>query len=410
MKLNDKICKNAKPKEKAYKLADGAGLYLEVAPNGSKYWRLKYYFLKKEKRISFGVYPVITLAEARVKRLEAKRLLAKGINPSEYKKAQQRQQEIEASNTFKHVALDWWETKKAGWTENHAGYTLRRLEVNIFPDIGNLPIHEIESYQVLDALKKTQARGANEVAYRCRSICKQIFDHGIITGKCKENPATALQHALQPYKKSNYTALEIKDIPEFVQTLHSNKARLYPHTLLAVEMLMLTFVRTSELIQATWDEFDLENKLWTIPAERMKMRKEHIVPLSTRVIEILEELKPLALCSQYIFPSQISLRKHMSNNTILKALERMGYKGRMTGHGFRALATTAIQEELHYPFHIVDLQLAHVKRNKVDQAYDRTTFIKERTKMMEDWASYLNEARSGGKVINANFGGVQSGR
>jgi len=380
-------------------------MYLEIMPTGSKLWRLKYRFNNKEKRASFGKYPIISLADAREHRLEAKRLLAQDIDPSEHKKALKRQKEVEATNTFKCVALDWWETKKSGWTENHGGYTLRRLEKNIFTTIGDLPIHEIKSYQVLEALKSVQARGANEVAYRCRSICKQVFDHGIITGKCTENPATALQHALQPYKKTNFTCIPTNEIPKFIQKLKYNNARLFPHTIYAVEMLMLTFVRTSEMINATWDEFDLENKVWTIPPERMKMGKEHIVPLSSRVIEILQELKPLASNSIYIFPSQINLKKHMSNNTVLKALERMGYKGRMTGHGFRALATTAIQEELNYPFNIVDLQLAHVKKSKVDQAYDRATFIKERTKMMQDWSDYISKCADTGKIINAKFGG-----
>jgi integrase len=404
MKLNDKVCKNTKGKEKPYRLADGEGMYLEVRPNGSRLWRLKYRINGKEKRLSFGVYPVVSLAEARDKRIDAKKLLANGVDPSAFKKEVERKEQINNNNTFEVVARDWWEMKKSGWTESHAGYTIRRLEHNIFPEIGHLPINDIEPPALLDALKKTQERGANEVAFRCKSICGQIFRYAIVKGMGTRDPSQDLQEALSPYKKKHYHALEPKDIPEFIQTLERNDARLFPHTKLAVELMMLTFVRTSELIKSTWDEFDIDRKVWEIPAERMKMNRPHIVPLSTRTIEILKELKNLS-CSgnNYLFPSKTNAHKHMSNNTILQAIGRLGYKGRMTGHGFRALAMTTIMQELGYRYEIPDLQLAHAKKAGVVAAYDRTSFIKERTKMMQEWDDYLAEAKVSGKVIKANF-------
>ncbi len=389
VKLSDKACRTAKPKEKAYKLFDGGGLYLEVTAKGSKLWRLKYRYLQKEKRLALGSYPLISLAEARELREQNKKLLTQGIDPSAHKKEQKHLQRLNSDNTFEKLACEWYDTQKPAWSESHARYTWRRLDQNILPEIGHLPIKEVKPLQVLDALKKVEARGANEMASRCRSLCDQVFRYAIISGRCEYNPAADLQGALQPYKKTHYAAITSEQLPEFIRTLKSNRARLYPHTLLAVEMLMLTFVRTSELIKATWDEFDLEAKVWRIPAERMKMDREHVVPLSARVIDILRELKELCPTSRYIFPSQIQLSKHMSNNTILKALERMGYKGVMTGHGFRALAMSTIKEKLGYAHEVVDLQLAHQKKSNVDRAYDRATFIEERTKMMQDWDDYI---------------------
>lgn len=399
MKLTDKACKAAKPKEKPYPMADGGGLYLEIQPSGRKYWRMKYRFNDKQKKLAFGVYPEISLAKARERRAEAKELLSDGIDPMQYKKEQKLVKKLEAGNTFEFIAREWWEMKLPTWSESHAGYNIRRLERNIFPEIGHMPIKDITPPVLLDALRKTQKRGAKEVAYRCKSLCGQVFRYAIVTGRGERDPSQDLQDALEPLKKAHYSALEVKELPEFVKALHKNQARLYRHTVLATEMLMHTFVRTGELIGATWSEFDFDKKVWEIPAERMKMDRPHVVPLSTRVLAILEELQEMSEGSDYIFPSQISLKKHMSNNTILKAIERLGYKGRMTGHGFRALAMTAIQEELKYPFNVVDLQLAHVKKSRVDQAYDRTQFIKERTKMMQDWSDYLAWCLTGGDVI-----------
>ncbi len=391
MKLNDKACKNKKPTDKPVKMADGGGLFLLVQPNGKKYWRMKYRYMNKERLLSFGEYPLVSLADARNKREEAKKLLLEKIDPSEQKKQDKRQKEIEAENSFKAIALEWHKNQSELWSDSHAKYTLRRLEQNIFPSFGNKPIITIEAPEILDTLKKVQDRGANEMATRLRSICSQVFRYGIVTGRASRNPAQDIHGALKPYKKSHFASIEINEIPEFLKTLNKNDARLYKHTQLAVKMLMLTFVRTSEMIEATWDEFDLENAQWFIPAERMKMKQPHIVPLSTQVLDILLELKALSPNSDYIFPSQFGHKKHMSNNTILKALERMGYKGKMTGHGFRALAMSAIKEKLNYRHEVVDRQLAHAPRSKVDRAYDRAKFLDDRVIMMQEWADYLEK-------------------
>jgi hypothetical protein len=248
MKLNDKSCKNAKPKEKPYKLADGEGLYLEVMPNGSKLWRLKYRVNGKEKRLSFGAYPIVTLANARDKKIEAKKLLANDTDPSEYKKELKRQEITNSQNTFEVIAREWWEQQKSGWTENHARYNLRRLEQNILPIIGSRPVAEIKRLEVLKALQDIQARGANEIAYRLQGLCSRIFDYAILKEMCENNPAVGLRQALSPYKKEHYASIEANELPEFLQKLEKNDARLFTHTRYAVKLLMLTFVNIPSIV------------------------------------------------------------------------------------------------------------------------------------------------------------------
>lgn len=391
MPLTDSACKNAKPTDKARKMADAHGLYLEVMPSGARYWRLKYRFHGKEKRLALGVYPDISLAEAREKREQARKLLANGTDPGFAKKEEKRQAARNAENTFESAAREWHANKLESWTSHHAKYVLKRLEADIFPEIGYLPIADITAPQILDALRKIEKRGAQEIAHRAQQTTGQIFRYAIVTGLAERNPAADLKGALKPVKRSHYAALESGDLPTFIQALEKNDARLYPHTRLGMKLLMLTFVRTSELIAAKWEEIDLKEKRWVIPAHRMKMRKDHIVPLATQSLEILVELKALAGNREWVFPSQINPRKHMSNNTILKALERMGYKGQATGHGFRALAMSTIKEKLGYRHEVVDRQLAHAHRSKVDAAYDRAKFLDERTVMMQNWADYIEE-------------------
>lgn len=390
MKLTNTACKNVKSQSKQVKMFDGGGLFLLVHPNGSKYWRLKYRFNGKEKLLALGVYPLVSLAEAREKRDEAKRLVALGLDPSEEARKKKKDQEIAYNNSFQAVALEWHGLKSSSWTDNHAGYTLRRLEANVFPEFGSRPVSDIEPREVLETLRKIEDRGAHEMAARVRSICSQIFRYAIVTSRADRDPCQDLQGALKPYKKSHYAAIDASELPEFLVRLNANDARLYKHTQLAVKMLMLTFVRTSELIQAKWEEFDLENAVWTIPASRMKMGKEHVVPLSKQVLDILKELKQISPKSEYVFPSQVGHKKHMSNNTVLKALERMGYKGKMTGHGFRSLAMTIAKEKLGYRHEVIDRQLAHLPQSSVDRAYDRARFLDERTEMMQKIADYVD--------------------
>jgi integrase len=403
MALTELKCKNTKPAGKPYKLSDSGGMYLEIMPNGSKYWRLKYRINGKEKRLALGVYPEVSLSDAREGRDKARKILKDGIDPSHAKQEQKRFQRLNAANTFEIIAREWHEHIKARWTEGYAKELLNRLEKDVFPALGNRPIASITAPQILDTVRKIESRGAHEIARRTLQCLGQIFRYAVVTSRAESDPTRDLKGALKPFKKGHYAALEVKDLPEFLQKLERNEARLFPQTLRAINLLMLTFVRTGEMINATWDEFDLKNAMWTIPAARMKMRRDHIVPLSKQAVAILKEQQEFTGKWQWVFPNVVRPQKPMSNNTILKALERMGYKGTMTGHGFRALAMTAIKEQLGYRHEVVDRQLAHAQKNKVDAAYDRATFLKERRKMMQEWANYLEILSNQDKVIKGNF-------
>lgn len=403
MKLNDQICKNAKPKEKTYKMSDGGGLYLEVTPKGSKLWRLKYRFLNKQKKLSIGKYPIITLAEARTHRDEAKRLLTDGLDPASVKQEIKRERMNDASNTFEVIAREWHTHKTAEWSKTNAETILKRLEKDVFPIIGKYPIKTITHKMLLDLAQAIKERGAHELAKRVIQMSKHIYQYAIVTGRAEKNIADDLKGLVKSEPKAHFAAIEAKDLPQFITDLRGHKARLNRQTYLAVEFMMLTFLRTGEMIRAEWSEFDFDEKIWLVPASRMKMKKEHIVPLSNQAITILEELRELHNHPDYVFPSRNSRNNHMSNNTILMALDRMGYRGKMTGHGFRALAMSTIMEKLHYRHEVPDAQLAHAKRGDVARAYDRAKFLPERTKMMQEWADYLDNCALGGKVINGNF-------
>lgn len=404
MKLSDIQCKNAKPLDpptkSPRKLADGMGLYLWVMPNGKKYWRYRYRDIRnKYREYAIGVYPEITLAEARDKTRQARALLRDGVDPNTHKKDIRTLRQSEAENTFELIAREWHEHKKSEWTEVHAQTMLDRLEKDVFPVIGRRPIKEITHAHLLDTAKRIQERGANELAKRVVQMSSHIFQYAVITGRAENNIGRDIRGIIRPKPKGHYAAIEAKDLPEFLQALRSNQARLFRQTQLAVELLMLTFVRTSELIKAEWSEFDFKERQWIIPAKRMKMNRDHIVPLSQQAIVILNELRNLHKHPEYVFPSQINRKNHMSNNTILMALKRIGYKGKMTGHGFRSLAMSTIMERLGYRHEVPDLQLAHAKRGDVARAYDRAQFMDERTSMMQEWADYLDGLYKTGEVI-----------
>jgi len=394
MKLNDTKCKKAKPldppSKAPRKLADGQGLYLWVMPNGSKYWRFVYRIHGKQKTLALGVYPELSLKQAREKKMDARQLVSEGKDPSLEKKKNKAIDQQNKTNTFKLVALEWYEVNKSKWSERYADGVLTRLETYIFPEIGDYPITEIEPPLLLQTIRKIENRPAIEIAKRQLQKCSEIFCYAIACGKCVRDPSSDIKAALRPQKTTHYAALDIKELPEFLQVLERNEARLYRNTMNAIKLLMLTFVRTSELINATWDEIDFERKEWIIPAERMKMNKEHVVPLSRQVIEILKDQKEIAGDWPLVFPSSVRPKQSISNNTVLGAIKRMGYQGRMTGHGFRALAMSTIKQELGYRHEVVDRQLAHSPRNKIDAAYDRALFLKERAKMMQDWADYID--------------------
>ena len=404
MKLTDIECRTAKPgfnpknKDKEYtkpfKMADGAGLYLEVMNNGSKYWRLKYRIniadKTIEKRLALGVYPEVGLKEARNRRDEARRLIEEGRDPSFEKQKRKSLIEKDRGITFESVAREWYDNRKDRWRPRYATEVLTRLENDIFPHIGNYPISEIEPPLVLQVIRTIENRGAHELAKRQLQKCGEIFRYGIATGKAKADPTYKLAEALKPIKKTHFAALDVSELPEFLEAIEKNDARLYENTRNALKLIMLTFVRTSELINARWEEIDFKRKEWVIPAERMKMGKVHIVPLSKQSIEILQKQSEVVGDNPLVFPSSVKPRKSISNNTILGAIKRLGYQGRMTGHGFRALAMSAIKQELGYRHEVVDRQLAHTPKNKIDKAYDRAQFLEERTKMMQEWADYID--------------------
>ena len=399
MKLTDKTCKAAKPQKKAYKLFDGGGLYLEITSRGSKLWRLKYRYLGKEKKLSIGEYPIISLAEARERREEAKKLLAAGQDPSLAKQEAKQEMVKETQNTFEVIAREWYAHKTPEWSKVNADTVLKRLEKDVFPEIGKYPIKTITHKMLLDLAHSIKERGANELAKRVIQMCRHIYRYAIVTGSADQNIAEDLKGMIKAKPKSHFAAIEAKDLPQFIHDLRNHKARLNRQTYLAVNFMMLTFVRTGEMIGAQWDEIDFDQKIWLVPASRMKMKKEHIVPLSRQAIAILQELRETHNHPVYLFPSRNSRNRTMSNNTVLMALKRMGYRGKMTGHGFRALAMSTIMEKLNYRHEVPDAQLAHAKRGDVNRAYDRAKFLPERIKMMQEWADYLDSIYQTGDIV-----------
>lgn len=406
MPLTDIICKNAKPEAKSRKISDEKGLYLEIAPSGSKYFRMKYRFDGKEKRLAFGVYPEVSLKEARDKRDEARKLLREGIDPAEKKKLEKLTRHINAENSFENIAREWHENQKRGWKERHANYVLRRLEADIFPALGFRPISEITAPELLAVLKQVEKRGALDIAKRLLQTSGQIFRYAISTGRAERDLSTDLKGALQPRKKGHYNKLPETALPEFLQKLEAYDAKFDGdlQTKLGLKLLIATFVRTGELRGARWEEFNLEKKEWRIPAERMKMDEEHIVPLSGQAIEIIEQIREINGGSELLFPNRNKPMLPMSENTMLFALYRMGYRGRTTTHGFRSVASTILHEQ-GFPSEIIELQLSHAERNKVKASYNFAKRLPERYQMMQWWADYLDRAQAGGgNVIEGKFG------
>jgi len=394
--------KNAKLKDKAYKLADEKGLYLLIHPNGSKYWRLKYRFVKKEKTLALGVYPDVSLSEARSRREDARLNLRNGIDPGVVKKEQLSAKALKVENSFQSQALEWWQRQKGRWSEGHAQRVWLSLETDVFPHIGQRPITEITTPEVLAVIRKVEHRGALDVAGRVLQRCTAIFRFAIQSGRASYNPATELTGVLETRKTKHRAALPRAELPEFLKRLSCYDGNAI--TRLALRLLMLTFVRPGELRFAKWDEFDLDNKVWRIPAERMKMGTEHIVPLSRQATAVLDELSPITGSDNYLFTGERSRLKPISENTMIYAMYRMGYKSRATPHGFRTNASSILNEEGFTP-DAIERQLSHLERNKVRGAYTQhAEYLPERIKMMSWWANYLDELESGSNVIAGSFG------
>lgn len=388
-KLTDTAIKGAKPGNGIKKLSDGNGLTLVVYPNGSKYWVYRYRYLGKEKTLSLGIYPVVSLADARRKLFDARTLLSNGQDPSEARKASKRQAILSAENTFEAVAREWITMKGAAWTPRYAEFVIGRLEKDIFPSLGPRPIKDITAPELLSAVRLIEKRGALDLAGRAMQCCGQIFMYGIATGRAERNPANDLKGALKTHVKKNHAHLKAIELPAFIQKVRAYDTR-HPQTKLAVTLLMLTFVRTTELRGATWEELDLDKAEWRIPADRMKMRRDHIVPLSRQAVTAFRELQRLNGEWKYVFPNPYKPIKYMSENAILYALYRMGYHSRTTGHGFRHTASTILNESGLFSGDAIERQLAHVQGNKVRGAYNHAEYLPERRKMMQWWADYLD--------------------
>lgn len=390
MKLSDVAIRQAKPKDKPYKLPDGTGLYLLVNKAG-KYWRYDYRFDNKRKTISYGVYPVVTLSVAREAHLATKRKIQDGIDPMAKRQADAR--------TFTFVAALWREHWKVGKTEKHDRDVWRRLDVDVFPAIGDVLVDELTASQVRDCIKAIEERGALDMAKRQLQKCSQIMRYAVANDLAQRNPVADIRPSdiLPARKKRNYSRVDSKDVP---QLLHDMDAYVGgEHTRLALQLMALTFVRTSELIKAKWSEFDLDAARWDIPAERMKMRTPHIVHLSKQSLAVLQKLQAISYGREFVFPADNGKPTHMSNNTILYALYRMGYRGRMTGHGFRGVASTILHEQ-GWPHEHIELQLAHQKRDDdTSAAYNHALYLAPRAKMMQAWADYLDALR-GGNVVS----------
>lgn len=398
--LTDPACRNAKPKDKQYKLTDEKGLFLLIHPNGSKYWRFKYRSAGKEKLLAVGVYPEVSLAEARAKRDEARKLNSSGVDPAQQKKAQKLARLVAAENSFESVARDWMANRRHRWSPDHFNYTLRRFEAYAFPDIGALPINDITAPMVLAMARKIESKGTIETAHKVTSACGQVFQYAIGEGKCERNPVTDIRGNLKAKPEPKHmAALSEKDLPDLLRKIdqYGSDGGGELQTQYALQLLALTFVRTGELREATWDEFDLDKAEWRIPAERMKMKAPHVVPLSRQAVEVVKRLQAMNGEYRYVFPGVRPLVP-MSKNTVLFALYRMGYRGRMTGHGFRAVASTVLNET-GFDADVVERQLAHVERNKVRAAYHRSEYLAERKVMMQQWADMIDNWRTQQKVV-----------
>ncbi len=378
--------RRAKPEAKAYTLGDGQGLSLLVEPNGSKSWRFRYRYAGKPKMISLGVYPTITLAEARSRRDEARKIVAEGKNPSEVRKEQKLALRIQSENAFEKIAREWHQMKSAKWSAGYASDIIEAFQNDIFPYVGARPVGEIKPLELLNVLRKIEKRGALEKMRKVRQRCSEVFRYAIATGRAEFNPAADLSSALEIHKSNHFPFLKSDDIPDFLRALDSyTGSRLVQ---IATKLLMVTGVRTIELRAALWQEFDLDNAIWEISAERMKMRRPHLVPLSTQALDLLNELKIITGNYRYVFPGRNDPNKPMSEASINQVIKRIGYGGKVTGHGFRHTFST-ILHEMGYDSYCIEMQLAHVDKNIIRGTYNHAQYIDKRRDMMQWYSDYM---------------------
>lgn len=392
MALTDVKVRSAKPTDKPYKLTDGEGMHLMVHPNGSKYWRLQYRFDGKQKMLALGIYPEISLSEARQRRDEAKRQVANAIDPSEQKKVEKQARKATVENTFKAIALEWHEYKRPNWSKGYAEDIMEAFENDIFPDIGKRPIAEIKPLEVLSSLRKLEKRGVLDKLRKIRQACNQVFRYAIVTGRAETNPASELASALTAPKSTHYPHLLADELPDFLQALATYSGS--PITRLATRILMLTGVRTIELRMAEWKEFDFDKRVWEVPVERMKMRRPHLVPLSDQVMVSLREIQAVTGRYNLVFPGRNDITKPMSEASINQVLKRIGYHGKATGHGFRHTMSTILHEQ-GYNTAWIELQLAHVDKNTIRGTYNHAQYLGQRREMLQWYGDYVDSLEQG---------------
>lgn len=407
--LTDADCRNATcpPDQKRRRLTDSAGLYLEVSPAGSKRWFWKFYPDGKESRLALGSYPDVTLKAARAARDEARKARESGVNPVQQRKADKINSATTAATTFEAVAREFFATKREGWSATYGARWIERMEKDLFPWLGSLPLASITAPILLDALRRVEKRGALETAHTLRQTSGQVFRYGIQTGRCERNPAPDLNGALKPINVKHMSALlEPLKVGELMRCVQEYVGQ--PATKAALQLSALLFQRPGNVRMMEWAEIDTDARMWTIPAAKMKRNvhgkvngRPHMVPLAPQALQILEDLKPLTNTSRYVFPSLLSAEKPMSENTVRGALRRMGYTNdEMTPHGFRAMARTLIAERLPgISPDVIEAQLAHGKSGPLGMAYDRAEFMDQRRQMMQVWADYLDGLRDGAQVI-----------
>jgi integrase len=409
--LTDIQPRTAKPKSKPYKLTDGGGLHLLIKPDGAKYWRMGYRFAGVERTLAFGKYPDISLAAARKARTAAREKINAGIDPAQAKRIDKINKAAADANTFEAVAREWHANKRESWQERTATNILHRLEKDVFPLIGKRPIADIKAPVMLDVLRQIEKRGALDMAKRQGQICGQIFRYAIASGKAETDPVPSLRGALKPSTNGHHAAITPDELPEFIKAFEKIEGRMFVPTKVMFRLMMMTFVRTTELTETPWTEIDLENESWVIDWRRMKMGKKKVNPrkvnhhvfLPSQGWTLMRELHAITGGNKYLFPNQRDHEKPATNFGILAALKRMGYGGKMTGHGFRSLAMGVIKERLGYRHEVVDRQLSHASGDTYGEAYDRAMFLDERKVMMQQYADYLDTAASG-KVIAGRFG------
>lgn len=397
MALTDTAIRNAKPKDKPFKMGDDKGLYLLVQPAGGKLWRFDYRHGGKRKTLALGSYPDVSLAEARGRRDDARRQVANGVDPSDVRKAEKAAKVEAGANTFEALAREWMATKGREWSASYASKTLSAMERHAFPAIGKRPLVDIVAPDLLAMLRAIECRGTVDMAHRIQQNCGGIWRYAIATGRATYDPVPSLKGALSTVKQEHYAALT--DPAEFGQLLRDIEGyRGEVVTKAAMQLLALTFQRTQETRYAEWSQFDMDAALWRIPAHVMKMKEAHLVPMSRQAIEVLERLRPLTGGGRLVFPSPVNRERPISENTVVYALARMGYKGRMTGHGFRSVASTLLNEQ-GFRHDVIERQLAHAERNQVRAAYNRAEYLSERTAMMQQWADYLDSLKAAGTVV-----------